>query len=272
VSLGYGMHHQVQNFTLYYTQDADNPGLQPNKGLQMSRSQHVILGYEVKPVADWRIKLDTYYQWLDFIPVDPYASTFSAVNLGANFERIPDRTGFVSNGTAENVGLELTIEKQFTRHYYGLLTTSVYDSKYTASDGREYNTAYNNGYIINALGGFEYTIGKKGNNQFFGDFKLTSAGGFRYTPADIAASQAAGQEVVVPNSAFSEQAPAYFRLDVKLGIRQNFKRWSHEFSFQIQNITNNENLYSRQYNPRTGGLTDRTQLGFFPIPSYKVYF
>jgi hypothetical protein len=216
--------------------------------------------------------VEGYFQSLDNIPVDPYASTFSAVNLGANFERIPDRTGFVSNGTAENIGVEFTVEKTLSRNYYALVTGSFYDATYTASDGREYNSAYNNGYVLNILSGFEYPVGKQDNNAFFGDLKLTSAGGFRYNNVDLPASQAAGQEVLVPNSAFSQQTPGYFRLDVKVGLRQNFKRWSHEFSLQIQNVTFNENLYSRQYNPRTGTLTDRTQLGFFPIPSYKVYF
>lgn len=272
LTAGYGMHHQTQVPVTYFSIDTLT-GTQPNKAMRMTRSQHLVAGVEsnLTPLG-LRIKLEGYYQWLDHIPADPISSTYSAVNLGANFERPPDRTGFVNTGTATTQGVELTLERSFTNHYYALLTASVFKSEYTPSDGRTYNTAYNNGYVLNLLTGVEYTVGKQQNTQVFADLRIATSGGFRYTPVDLAASQAAGQEINVPNSAFSEQGPAYFRADLKIGIRQNFKKWSQEFNINLQNFTNQQNVFTRQYNPRLGNITDRYQLGFFPVPQYKIYF
>ncbi len=271
LTLGYGLHHQTQVATLYFSRDTVT-GEQGNRDLEMTQSQHLVAGIETTLPGQVRIKLEGYTQWLDNIPIDPYASTFSAVNLGANFQRPPDRVGFVNNGTAETRGVELTLEKAFVDTWYGLVTASLFESTYTAGDGRQYNSAYNNGYVINALAGVELPVGKARNAQVFGDVRVALAGGFRYTPTDLAASQAAGYAVEVPQSAFSEQAPGYVRIDLKLGIRQNYRRWSQELSIQLQNISDQQNVFTRQYNPRTGQITDRYQLGFFPVPQYKIYF
>ncbi|MBK9734752.1 MAG: hypothetical protein IPO92_07230 [Saprospiraceae bacterium] len=76
----------------------------------------------------------------------------------------------------------MTLEKFFSKSYYGLITASVFQSKYKGSDGIERNTAFNNEYVLNILGGKEWKVGK--NTAITTDFKFTHAGG-RYVTQSI---------------------------------------------------------------------------------------
>ena len=81
------------------------------------------------------------------------------LNEGADFV-IPDRTGITNEGTGRNYGLEVTLEKFFNKGYYYLTTVSLFQSKYTGSDNIERNTAFNSNYVLNALAGKEFNLGK----------------------------------------------------------------------------------------------------------------
>jgi hypothetical protein len=59
----------------------------------------------------------------------------------------------INNGTGSNYGVELTIEKFFSKGYYGLITASIYNSNYKGSDGITRNTAFNGRYVYNILAG-----------------------------------------------------------------------------------------------------------------------
>ncbi len=274
LSLGYGVHHQVAPLPILLTREEVAPGIteETNINLLPTRSQHFVLGYDAKLSSSWRAKIETYYQYIDQVPVDQFSSSFSLLNLGEGFDFPDDKVGLVNEGTGTNLGLELTLEKFFSDGYYGMFTASVYDSKYKGSDGVERNTAFNNQYVLNMLGGKEFKVGA--NNTLTFDFKFTTAGGRYFTPIDLDASLIEGEEVLVENEAFSMQYDPYLRLDVKIGFKINSssKKLSHHFFFDIQNVTNNENIFANRYNRLTNEVNRVNQLGFFPDFMYRVQF
>jgi outer membrane receptor protein involved in Fe transport len=81
---------------------------------------------------------------------------------GADFAPT-DRGNLVNDGTGRNYGLELTLEKYFSRNYYFLVTGSLFDAKYEGSDGIERNTPFNGRYVVNALAGREFHVGRRDN-------------------------------------------------------------------------------------------------------------
>jgi hypothetical protein len=194
--------------------------------------------------------------------------------VGADFGFPDDIFGLVNEGTGYNTGVELTLEKFYSNGYYGLLTASVFDSKYEGSDGVTRNTVFNNGYVFNFLAGKEFKIGKDKRNAVTFDTKVTTAGGRYYTPIDLTASQAVGQEVFIESEAFSLQYDTYFRWDVKFGYRLNSKKrkFSQQFYFDIQNFTNKENIFTKRYNRLTNEVNDVLQTGFFPDFMYRIQF
>lgn len=267
VSLGYGMHSQMQPVDVYFyrSRQADGSYIQTNKDLDFTRSQHFVVGYDVLPLKDWRIKTEVYYQYLSNIPVSQTPGSFSMLNTGASF--IPNDEGYLKNsGTGTNYGAELTIEKFFTKGYYMLLTGTVYESKYKGSDGIERNTAFNGKFVYNILAGKDFKVGKEKRNVFSLGIKMTQAGGRYYTPVDLAASQQRGAQVLQGDEfAFSERNPDFFRLDIKMGFTLNSKqsKISQTISFDIQNVTNNKNVFAQRYNPVTNSVNTAYQIGFF---------
>jgi hypothetical protein len=150
----------------------------------------------------------------------------------------------------------------------------LFDATYKGSDGIERSTAFNGKYIANVLAGREFAIGSSGRRFFTLDTKLTAAGGRPYTPVDLAASQAANQEILDESKAYSLQLDDYFRWDVKFGFRINSpkRKMSQTFFLDLQNVTNNDNIFAQRYNPQTGTVGKTYQIGFFPDVLYRVEF
>lgn len=275
VNLGYGMHNQTQPLPVFLFRERQPDGsfLETNKDLGFTRSQHLVLGYDFKPSASWRIKAETYFQWLSDVPVDAFSSSFSMLNTGADFV-FPEKNNLVNSGTGQNIGFELTAEKFFNKGWYSMATLSVFDSKYKGSDGVERSTAFDGGYVFNVLGGREIKLGDSGRRFLTLDTKMTAAGGRPYTPVNLEASRAAGQEVLYNNLAFSERIDDYFRWDVKLGFRlnSNKRKLSQTFFLDFQNVTNRQNIFAVRYNEVRNEIGKTYQIGFFPDLMYRVEF
>ena len=276
ISIGYGLHSQMQPTDAYFyrSRNANGTYTLNNKNMDFTKSHHFVVGYDILPLKDWRIKTEIYYQALFNVPVTQTLSSFSMLNQGATFQP-NNQTNLVNSGTGSNYGAELAIEKFFSKGYYVLVTGTLYESKYKGSDGVERNTAFNGKFVYNVLGGKDFKIGKEKRNIFSLGMKLTQAGGRYYTPVDLAASQLKNEQVLQDDrTAFSLRNAKFFRLDIKTGFTFNSSRskLSQSVYFDIQNVTNHKNVFAQRYNPITSTINTAYQIGFFPNFIYKVQF
>lgn len=274
LSFGYGLHSQTQPINVYFlqTQNADGTYSYNNKNLDFTKSKHFVIGYDLRPFEDWRLKTEVYYQSIYNVPINTFSSSYSMLNTGASFKT--DLEDHLTNGgTGKNYGAELTVEKFFSHGYYGLFTSSVYSSGYKGSDGIERNTAFNGKYVLNILGGKEWKVGSEKRNRISTDLKYTYAGGRAYTPIDLTASNSTGHEQLSADI-FSSSYPNYFRLDLKIGYTINSakEKLSHSISLDLQNVTNHKNVFSQNYDDRSKSINTTYQLGFFPNIVYKIQF
>lgn len=275
-SIAYGLHAQaIPSPILFYDEEVTSGQTEKtNSNLDFMKSHHLVLAYDRNLGANWRLKAETYYQSLFDVPVESTPSSYSILNEGADFI-FEEKGSLVNQGKGTNYGLELTLEKFFSKGYYMLMTTSIYESTYEGSDGVERNTAFNNNFVYNVLFGKEWKFGKGGKNAWTFDTKLTTSGGKPFTPVDIEATRAnAGREVRMDEIAFSQAYDEYFRLDMKFGVRLNSskKNVSHQFFVDFQNITNRENEFVRRYNEVTDQINRIDQIGFFPDVMYRIQF
>jgi hypothetical protein len=274
LNFGYGLHAQMQPINVYFlqSQDANGNTVYNNQNLDFTKSHHLVLGYNIQPFNDWRIKTEVYYQSIFNVPITTFSSSYSMLNTGSTFKT--DLTdSLVNNGTGTNYGIELTVEKFFSKGYYGLFTASFYNSTYKGSDGVERNTAFNGKYVFNLLAGKEWKVGKDDRNRFSMDVKFTNAGGRAYTPIDLVASKAVGREVL-STDAYSGNYENYYRLDFKAGFTLNSKKRkvAQTISLDLQNVTNHKNVFSQSYDRQRQELSTTYQLGFFPNLVYKLQF
>jgi hypothetical protein len=196
------------------------------------------------------------------------------LNAGASYYP-NNQVDLVNNGTGRNYGFELTIERFFGKGFYGMATGSIYESKYKGSDGIERNTAFNGKFVYNILIGKEIKVGKEKQNAFTFDIKFTHAGGRYYTPINLGLSQLVDFQVLKGDDyAYSERYPNFLRLDVKAGFTLNSKKYkvSQSWAFDINNVTNNKNIFADRYNPTTNNISTAYQIGFFPNFVYRIQF
>ena len=272
LNVAYGLHSMMQPMLTYFyqTQRPDESYALTNKELGFTRSHHLVLGYDRMLAENLRLKIETYYQWIFDAPVEQLPSYYSSLTDGADFAP-ENKDNLVNEGTGRNYGLELTLEKYFSNNYYFLLTTSLFDSKYKGSDGIERNTPFNNQYVVNTLAGKEFKLGRRGNILTI-SWKLTVAGGKYVIPINTTASAEEHRQVDDYGRAFAEQQDPYFRTDLKIGYKINQRRLTHELALDLQNFTNNKNIFQQAYNVRTSRIGTAYQQGFLPIPFYRMTF
>jgi len=269
LNFGFGIHSQMQPaYTHYYIKPGNK---RPhNLGMGLTSSTHYVLGYELAIGKDKRFKAETYYQNLSGIPVEKKSSSFSLANTGSGFTRFfPDT--LENTGTAYNYGIELTMEKSFTRGYYYLGTLSLFNSKYRGSDRVWRSTDFNTSYAFNALLAREWKVGKRSVLNIGG--KITTAGARRYSPMDTAASIRA-REYIEQDSLKNTRSfgSAYFRVDFRLSYKINTKRFTHEFALDLVNLSNRKNILKYSYSSEPPYYRQEYQLGFLPLFYYKLDF
>ena len=272
LSLGYGMHNQTQNVYTYFVESPSPTGGSQlgNKNLGFTRSQHLVGTYNLNLTPNLRIKAEGYFQYLDKVPVTAFSSSYSILNSGANFN-LDNEGNLVNKGTGTNYGAELTVEHFLTKGFYFLVTTSLINSKYKGADVVERNTAFNTGYVANALAGKEFKVGHRGSIMAF-NIKASRIGGRYLTPIDTTASRMAGAAVYESNKAFSDKQDDYFRLDFRISFRKEYKKSTMEFSLDLQNLTNHKNIFDRNYDKEKNAVIANYQQGFFPVPLFRWTF
>jgi len=271
-NVGFGIHSRMETLSTYFAQQEHDDGsfIQPNRNLDFTKAQHYVIGYENLLHKDLLLRVELYYQNLYDLPVEGSdTSSFSALNYSSGYTN----KKLVNTGTGRNVGIDITLEKYFSKNYYFMFTTSLYDSKYKAEDQVIRDTRYNGNYVFNLLGGKDFILGKNGKKRILSlNAKTTFAGGQRTSPIDITQSELEGYTIRNESHAFSEQWDDYFRFDFKISLTRNRKKASHTVELDIQNVTNRLNVVGDYYDDDTGEIETFTQLGLLPVLNYRIEF
>jgi len=270
-SLGGGLHSQLQHSLVQMYQDeTDN---MVNKNLKMSKSWQTVAGYHQKIGAGMHLKTEVYYQWLINVPVIPSVPEESYLNYGQDEWYDAGDMIFVNKGTGRNYGLEMTFEKFFDKQYYFLLTASLYDSKYKAFDKIERHTRFAGNYAINALFGYEWKFGAR--KLLSVNTKLAYIGGKREVPLNYELVNDSDDEydyVFDYTYAYEKRLPDYFRLDLNINMKTNYKRHSLEWFIELVNLTNHKNIRAKYFDSHNNSIEYIYQYGFMPIVGCRVYF
>jgi hypothetical protein len=271
-NLGAGLHSKLEGVSTYLarTYDQDGNSFQPNKNLDITKAAHFVLGYTNRIGQNVNMKVETYYQHLFDVPVENIAnSTFSLLNQSEGYTT----NSLVNEGAGRNYGLEFTLERYLHKGLYYMSTVSLFRSLYTAMDGVERSSTFDNNYVANVIGGKEFRVGSASKNKmFFVNTKIVLIGGKRYSPIDLDASIEAGTEVRDETNPFSKKGSDIFRTDFSVGLRRNRKHVSTEFKFDVQNILNNQTILGEDYIRASQSIYKARQLGILPTISYKISF
>ena len=271
-TVGFGLHSKVDGVATYLAKQFNEDGTfsQPNKNLGIGKSAHFVVGYDNQIGERTHLKVETYYQHLYNVPVEnSLTSAFSLLNETEGYTT----RALVNDGKGKNYGVEFTLERYLHEGFYYMSTLSLFRSLYTAKDGVERKSAFDNNYVANLIGGKEFSIGNPAKNRvFFANTKVVLIGGKRYSPIDLVASNERGEEVRNDAEPFSAKSDDIFRLDLAIGLRRNKAITTTELKFDVQNILNNQVVVNEYYVPATQSIEKGRQLGLLPTISYKISF
>jgi len=269
LNFGMGLHAQNQSEYIYFYNIPGQP--QPhNLGMGLTRSAHYILGWNYNFMPGSRIKMETYYQNLWNIPIEVQSSSFSLSNTGSGFSRFfPNK--LINNGIGRNYGIELTLERFFSKGFYYLFSGSLFKAEYQGSDGIWRNSDFNTDYAVNALFAKEFKIRSKNVLNIGG--KATFAGARRFSPIDSVKSVNAREYIELDAAKNTERFDQpYMRFDIRIAYRINAKKSSHEIAFDLVNFTNNKNILNYTFINEPPYKRIAYQLGFLPLFYYRIDF
>lgn len=269
LSLGYGLHSQIQPVGIYEAEvtAADGTIYKPNRHVDLNKSHHLVLAYDRSLTQYTRLKAEAYYQHLFNIAVEEdITSPISTLVIEGGYFTEP----LVNKGLGQNYGMELTLEKFFHNDSYFLISSSVYNSKYKALDNVWRNSRFNGNFAFAATGGKEFKWSKQ---RTFGlNLRATYAGGLRTTPIDIQKSLELGETRFIKSQAFSEQLPNYFRTDLRISLKRNRPKSTTTLALDILNASNNKNVGGQYFDVDTGRVERWYQMFLLPVLSYRIEF
>lgn len=272
ITAGFGVHSKVESINNYFATSyrPDGTPYQPNIDLELQKARHYVVGFEHAFNTNLYLKAEAYYQELYNLPVeDDVTSSFSLVNSSDWYTH----RELVNRGTGTNYGLELTLERFFSKGYFFMSTLSLYEATYTAMDGVEHNSRFNGNYVGNVLFGKEMPIGKASKNRTLAiNARVSYIGGTRYSAIVIEASRAAGYSIRDHANAFSEKADDIFLPNLMISLRRERAKSTQTISIDIQNVNNNQARIANWYNPETDQIEHSTQLPLLPVISYRLSF
>jgi hypothetical protein len=272
-NLGFGMHSQMQPGMIYFVRSADSSGnvILPNFNMDFSKTIHYVLGYNFLINENLRLKAETYYQHLYDIPVSVSIPQYSILNEGTSYF-VDRQDSLINKGTGENYGVELTLEKFFSKNYYYLFTASLFQSKYKGYDGVLRNTSFNGNYILNGVAGYEIPFGKRKNRVLVTGLRITWAGGNPYVPYNPEATIASGEVVYDWKDAYTKRYADHFRSSIRFGLKRNEKKFNMQFVIDLQYRANYTYVYLYRIDVLTGDIYKTYKMGFYPMANWRIQF
>lgn len=275
LNFGTGLYSQMQPRVIYFilSRQPDGTVLQPNRFLRNTRSAQIVLGYNYLLTENLRFKSEIYYQYLWDIPTKVSIPQYSLGNQGHDF--FLDRQyadSLVNQGTGINYGIECTFERFFVKNYFFLLTGSLFNSTYQGYDEITRNSAFNVNYVLNAVGGYEFIMGKRKWGVMSFGLRATWAGGNPYIPYDVNATMGAAETEYDWSQAYDPRFPEYKRVSFRFGIKRNLPGYNFEFLLDLQYRTSYTNVALQRIDPKTGEIKDFFTMGFFPMGMWRIQF
>lgn len=270
LSFGYGAHSRLEMLFIYLAQVPNATGIsEPNRNLDFTKSHHLVAGYDLAVNENLNFRAEAFYQYLTSVPVKP-GTSYSLLNLDQNWF-IND--SLTNEGTGENYGLDLTLERYMNNGYYFLITASVFRSNYVGGDEVLRDARYDKNFVVNFVGGKEWKVGKGQKNNTIGlNGKFSMIGGDRISPVDEDATYLAKEVIYDETLAFEDRKPNVYYLHFTLNYRKNKPRHASIWSFQVMNALGTPEFFGYKYNYKYDTIDRDEQTIVMPQISYKIEF
>lgn len=237
-----------------------------NKDLDMIRVDQYVAGIDHRLQADMQVKLEAYYKDYSDYPASTVRPYLVLANTGAGFSGAGNNFAsfglepLLPQGNGFSRGIEFSIQKKLSDiPYYGVLSFTLNESRYTALDGVERIGSYDQTILFTLSGGYRF------NDNLEASVRFRYATGKPYTPYNSDGTQ----NVADYNS---ERLPDLHSLDIRVDRKWFFESTTLIVYLDIQNIYNRENVSNARWDEREQKIDLSSSIGILPSIGVSLEF
>jgi outer membrane receptor for ferrienterochelin and colicin len=233
------------------------------KNLSDPEAVHYVLGLDYMLTSDTKLTFELYDKEYRNLPLNPSDPTLSLIDDGRSGSHFRNYSFIVSEGKAYTRGMEFLIQKKLAKDFYGLVSATLFRSRYCDYSGQWRDRLYDNRYLFSVIGGY------KPNNTWEFSLRWTIAGGVPYTPFDIEQSTAANTGIIDKNRINGSRYPDYHSLNIRIDKRFFFQHSSLTLYLSILNAYGRENISNYSWDKVENMQRTSHQWGFLPIIGFE---
>ena len=236
-----GRYAKIAPYTILGFRDNNNQLV--NKSSNYITNTHYVTGIEYLPKATTRFTLEGFYKKYNHVPVT-VSDGVSINNLGADFGAVGNEP-VTPVGIGESYGLEFFAQQKLTKRFFGILSYTGFQSRFSNADGKLAPSAWDTRHLLSATMGY-----KLGKSWEFG-LKYRYQGGAPYTPFDLAASQqnflTQGQGILNYSRFNSLRLSSFSSSDIRIDKKWNFKKITLDLFLDVSNWWGAKSVSYPQY-------------------------
>ena len=226
-----GRYFKIPTYTSLGFKNLNNIFL--NKTSKYTISDHIVGGIEFNWSESSRLTLELFNKKYTNYPVSVLDGV-SLANKGGDFEVLGNEE-ILTIGKGKSYGLEFLYQQKLKNNFYGILSYTLFYSKFSGLDKVYFPSVWDNRHILSFTGGYKL----KKNWELSSKIRYT--GKTPYAPVDIFSSVKSYPEIIFDYSKLGNYYLTEFtKLDIRIDKRWNFKSTSMNFYIDIENLLMNE--------------------------------
>jgi hypothetical protein len=213
-----------------------------NFELKDAEARHMIAGLEVNLAEGARVRAEVYRKLYDNVPVFEDADSIAPSGR------------LVNDGEKRVTGVDVLLEKRAKDGAFGSVIATLSESRSLDALGEWYADDFDYRRMLMLTGGVPLVGGWRASGRW------RYVGGRPFTQFPIVELED-GSYDLVPDFESRNQVryPDYHRLDLRMDRRLDFAGWGTSLFFEVQNVYNRENVFSRQFDAKNGRFLDVLQ-------------
>ncbi len=259
-SLAFGRYSQELPFDLV----KQSPG---NRKLSSLEATHYVVGAALRLRSDLRLTLEAYDKEYRHFPESPDNPTrFVIDDVTGNERSFWDYGPLVDSGRARARGIELLLHKTLTKQLYGVVSGSVFRSRYQDLNGVWRNRVHDNIFVASITGGF------RPDKNWDLTLRWLLAGGKGSTPYNVWSGSWGAAADVAWDRWMTTHLPPYQNLGLRVDRRAYFRRASLSAYFAVWNVLGRDNVRYYYWNGSEQRIQAAYQWGRIPYLGIELQF
>jgi len=234
--------------------------------LKNIKAVHYGIGFDYLLSEDTKLTIELYDKEYSNLPLDATDPSRNIIDDGLSTQDFGSYISLSNSGKAYTRGIEVLIQKKLAEDIYGIISGSIFRSRYQGFNGEWYDRVYDNQYIFSIIGGY------KPNEEWEFSARWTYAGGGPYTPYDIEKSIEANRGIIDQNKINENRLPAYHSLNLRIDKKFFFSNQSLDIYISLWNVYNRENVYDYSWDTEKKKVKPDLQWGLLPIIGVEYEF